>query len=754
MSSLHRTSHVVLFALAVACSLAGAAEAAPAAPSPSQALTIQPGANTLVSGLGGLEGYGETDLTTAGTLQGTLDDGFWPVDLSAVFPNGISYFGVKYDAAAAVFASTNGHVTFGQGSGVGMSQGLAHSLLPVVAGAYADLDFTAGDGKVYLDLDTTAGDPVATLTYLRAPRFPADLSVRDSFQIRLHRTSSDPIGGDGMAIELRYSQLEWVTAPSSMSGLYATGGWADGSTAGASIFSCATPTACAAGHTVADVGDTSPVTLGMRFTANQDGRVAGVRYYGDGAMTGTRQGGLFAGSSAPGTLLKQTAVVPVKAAAGWTTLLFDAPVSVTASTQYTIALWASPASKVTVAFRNFFDTAVDRPPLNLPAAAGKYSYAGGNSLALPDQQYLNSAYMLDVVFESGTPTPVHGEVTYAGTSQMGLNATPDAAATNLGVPGVYAWVPLTAAVHGAGSGQSTAVTLPFTQPLEVKVTDAAGSPVAGATVSFAAPGLGASAVLSAAQATTNGAGLASVTATANGTTGSYAVTAFASGIGYSAPAFFTLTNVPPYTFIAGVSPASLAFGDQLLATTSAAQSVTLSNTGTGPLSITSIGLSGANGGDFGKVTTCGATVSSGASCVISVTFAPTASGARAASLAIATNDPVNPSLTVGLAGTGVVPAATGVTLTPSLASPQVLGTAVAFTAEGQGSSGYQYRFDFYNGSTWSTVQDYSSTNAWTMPASTPVGDYWVAVLVRTNPSGAHNAIGYARFGVVPVPLPP
>ena len=35
--------------------------------------------------------------------------------------------------------------------------------------------------------------------------------------------------------------------------------------------------------------------------------------------------------------------------------------------------------------------------------------------------------------------------------------------------------------------------------------------------------------------------------------------------------------------------------------------------------------------------------------------------------------------------------ATGVTLTPSLSSPRAIGTAVTFTAAGQGSSGYQYR---------------------------------------------------------------
>jgi hypothetical protein len=59
-------------------------------------------------------------------------------------------------------------------------------------------------------------------------------------------------------------------------------------------------------------------------------------------------------------------------------------------------------------------------------------------------------------------------------------------------------------------------------------------------VTFAAPASGASATLSATSVVTVG-GTASVTATANGTAGSYVVTATVSGL---APVSFALTNVP------------------------------------------------------------------------------------------------------------------------------------------------------------------------------------------------------------------
>lgn len=105
--------------------------------------------------------------------------------------------------------------------------------------------------------------------------------------------------------------------------------------------------------------------------------------------------------------------------------------------------------------------------------------------------------------------------------------------------GLYAGLPHVNVVSGGGS-QSTQVDQPFAEPLRVTVTDPFGSPVAGATVVFTAPASGASCVLSGGgSATTGAAGEASVTATANGTVGSYAVTASVSGL---PPVTFSLTN--------------------------------------------------------------------------------------------------------------------------------------------------------------------------------------------------------------------
>ncbi len=104
----------------------------------------------------------------------------------------------------------------------------------------------------------------------------------------------------------------------------------------------------------------------------------------------------------------------------------------------------------------------------------------------------------------------------------------------------------------------------------------------------------------------------------------------------------------------GFNPTSLTFASQGVGTTSAAQSVIVTNTGTAALHITTVTLTGANTGDFAiSVNTCnGATVAVNATCTVSVTFTPSATGSRAAALSFADDAPGSPQ-TVALSGTGI-----------------------------------------------------------------------------------------------------
>jgi len=101
--------------------------------------------------------------------------------------------------------------------------------------------------------------------------------------------------------------------------------------------------------------------------------------------------------------------------------------------------------------------------------------------------------------------------------------------------------------------------------------------------------------------------------------------------------------------VLSINPVSLTFASQNIGTSSAARIVTLSNTGNGVLNISGIVVSG----EYAKTSTCGATLAAGANCTISVTFTPTASGARIGTMTITSNAATSPS-TVSLNGTGVV----------------------------------------------------------------------------------------------------
>jgi hypothetical protein len=101
------------------------------------------------------------------------------------------------------------------------------------------------------------------------------------------------------------------------------------------------------------------------------------------------------------------------------------------------------------------------------------------------------------------------------------------------------------------------------------------------------------------------------------------------------------------------SPPSVTFPSQSVGTSGSPQSFTLTSAGTSPLVITFVGMSGANAGDFQQQNTCQANspLKPSAICTITVTFAPTFSGARTASLVVYDNA-FGSSQSVALAGTG------------------------------------------------------------------------------------------------------
>ena len=105
------------------------------------------------------------------------------------------------------------------------------------------------------------------------------------------------------------------------------------------------------------------------------------------------------------------------------------------------------------------------------------------------------------------------------------------------------------------------------------------------------------------------------------------------------------------------TPPSLTFAaPQSVGTTSAAQTVTVTNTGTAPLAIDHpLLVTGANSSDFTVRDTCApilGTTPPSNTCAIQVTFTPSAPGTRTATVSVPDNAPGSPQ-TIPLSGTGV-----------------------------------------------------------------------------------------------------
>jgi FtsP/CotA-like multicopper oxidase with cupredoxin domain len=106
-----------------------------------------------------------------------------------------------------------------------------------------------------------------------------------------------------------------------------------------------------------------------------------------------------------------------------------------------------------------------------------------------------------------------------------------------------------------------------------------------------------------------------------------------------------------------LSTTSLLFGNQLVGTRSAAQTVTIANVGTTTLTITGFAWST----NFSDSNNCGGSLAPGRSCRANVVFAPTTTGVLTGALTITDSDVTSPQV-VTLTGTGVQAA---VTLSPT-----------------------------------------------------------------------------------------
>jgi len=166
--------------------------------------------------------------------------------------------------------------------------------------------------------------------------------------------------------------------------------------------------------------------------------------------------------------------------------------------------------------------------------------------------------------------------------------------------------------------------------------------------------------------------------------------------------FTALASLQALAQTVTVTPTSLSFGNQVEGTTSSVRKVTLKNGQSSAITITSIT---SNLSDYAATNNCPVsptTLAAAATCTISITFKPSALGARSGTLTVADSGGSSPQL-VTLSGTGTAPSLVSISVTP--AAPSVAaGHTEQFTATGTYSNG--------------TKQNLTSTASWTSSATT------------------------------------
>jgi hypothetical protein len=151
---------------------------------------------------------------------------------------------------------------------------------------------------------------------------------------------------------------------------------------------------------VTSANDSSSVTLGVQFTTDTSGWIAGVRFYKGPGNTGTHIGSLW---TANGTLLDQGTFTN-ETDTGWQTLEFTNPVAVTAGTTYVAGYYAPNGHYAADA--GYFSSAVNNSPLHAQATSGSGGngvYAYGND-QFPSGTYNAANYWVDPIFSASQPT--------------------------------------------------------------------------------------------------------------------------------------------------------------------------------------------------------------------------------------------------------------------------------------------------------------------------------------------------------------
>ena len=325
--------------------------------------------------------------------------------------------------------------------------------------------------------------------------------------------------------------------------------------------------------TLADSGDATATELGVKFRADNDGYITGVRFYKASTNTGTHVGHLWTSTGTP----LGSATFTGETVAGWQMVLFATPIPVVANTTY-IASYFAPAGHYS-GDSNFFATAgVDNPPLHAlangvagPDGVYLYSPTGG----FPTATNQASNYWVDVVYNNGLGYSIVGTLTGPGAAgaTVGLTGASTATTTADG-SGNYSFNGLANGSYTVTPSNAGSVFTPASQTLTINGAHAMNVNFASALQTFSISG-----TISGpggAGATVNLTGASTATTTADGS-GNYSFAGLANGAYTVTPNLSGYVYTPPNqtVTVSGASISSVNF-------TSVPQTYTISGAISGP----------------------------------------------------------------------------------------------------------------------------------------------------------------------------
>ena len=153
-------------------------------------------AASLITGLGGLQGYGEGELAAN-------DDSSTG---SLLLPFAVNFFGTTY---TSFFVNNNGNISFGAPVGSFTPSAFPGSSTPIIAPYWADVDTSnqPGGGQVFYNID----DPsTLAVTWSKVGYFSDHNNKLNDFQLVMYNK-----GGGNFDAEFRYAQLQWTTGDAS-----------------------------------------------------------------------------------------------------------------------------------------------------------------------------------------------------------------------------------------------------------------------------------------------------------------------------------------------------------------------------------------------------------------------------------------------------------------------------------------------------------------------------------------------------------